>query len=231
MTEQASYTIGSKAITIKDISLMLEAIPSHYVPTIKIANTKDESVYYEMGIFDKNTKKVYDVNIEIPESMSSTVRMAVNPTGGDELVPVWSTLDAASHKFKLDLNMLINHWFEKILTQSKIECNIDNDDNDSIRVYYPESHTVLQYPWKKGTANDYFNSFDPENQVHIIRIGSGVFKRDKKYIACFLQLGGYPGKTQSAQIKAAQRASESRKRNRKAAEEETQVDEPDRSLC
>lgn len=210
------YTIGTKFITIRDPVFVLDGIKSgRFTPVVKILRvTKDDDVLYTCALRDNNTSLEVECNIEIPEEYSQTVKigLAINSDDGDNKIPIWETHDSLSQIYKDQIGALLACWLEKIKQVSTFE-------GEAPRIIFPSDSCELKFPWTKTAIEEYFNNFNPDTQVHTLRIGVGYFNRKNNYIGNSLQLCSFTGKT----IAAAEQAKISaRKRRRKENEDSSE---------
>lgn len=223
MSSSSKVYAGSKTLTVRDPSVLLKLINSGlYIPKVTTHKvTKENDVLYTLSIVNTINDTELDVSFEIPETLTSTVKMGISPITRQESsrpvrAPIWESETSEAEIYKIQIGEILRHWLINIQTASKA-CNLDEEEP---RIYLPQNVTELKWPWKTQSEEDYFEKFNPETQTHILKLGVGYYKREGNYIGVSLQLGGYPGKTKSA---IAADALQSRKRKRKQPENEEET--------
>lgn len=212
------YTAGTKIVTIRDPVFFRSLIDTLYSPHIKpLKIAKDDVVMYTLQLRDNSNGRILDVALELPQSMTNTIKLTTSDSGETGLVPNWETNDSLSEQFKQDFNTLLHYWLSKI----QVACPFH--ENGVPTIYTLQQQCELKWPWKNSSSSDYFSKFKPESHVHVLRLGVAYYNPDKNYIGVTLQLGSYPGKT----ISAVNTIRQSRKRTRHENESKENVVELD----
>lgn len=199
------FYLGSKAVTIYDPAWFLTCFANHiYDPIITPLKVDKEGVLlYLLQIRDNNTGKSLDVQWELPESISNSVKLqsSSNITEEESLEAVWETNDAESNAYKADVNRCLEFWLKQIQQA--------NSFGESPEIRFLGMTTSLKWPWKNTSNESYFRQFRSSDHTHIIRLGVGYFQSENRVVGVSLQLSSYPGKSRNAVL-----ASKSRKRKK-----------------
>lgn len=212
------FYLGSKAITIYDPAWFLTCFANHiYDPVITPLKVDKEGVLlYLLQIRDNNTGKSLDVQWELPESISNSVKLQSSSSDGtdEDLEAVWETNDAESNSYKADVNRCLEFWLKQIQQA--------NTFGEAPEIRFLGMTTTLKWPWKTSSNETYFRQFRASDHTHIIRLGVGYFQSENSVVGVSLQLTSYPGKSKSAVL-----AAKSRKRKKVETTEEasTEVEE------
>lgn len=206
------YFAGSKNITIYD-PLYFSTLFDHHIYTPSILPLKVDKcgvLMYNLMVRDSNTGKELEVQFQIPESMSQTIKLQSSDEENGQLEVVWESNDAPSNAFKADVNRCLEYWLKLIQHANSFGPEPD--------IRFLPAACILKWPWKSASNEEYFRKFRSESQTHILRMGVGYYASDRNSVGVSLQLGSYPGKTISAAS-----ASKTRKRKKVSSEEEGEV--------
>lgn len=186
--------LGSKSVTIYDPAWFVTCFANHiYDPIITPLKVDKEGVLmYILQARDNNTGKALDVQWELPESISNTVKLQSSDRmeSADGLDAVWETSDQESNAFKADVNRCLEFWLKQIQQANTF------GEKPEIRMLGISA--PLKWPWKTGTNEDYFKKFRATDHCHIIRLGVGYFRSESAVVGAAVQLSSFPGKTLSA---------------------------------
>jgi hypothetical protein len=205
------FYLGSKAITIYDPAWFLSLFANHIFDPIitPIKVDKEGVLLYLLQIRDNNTGKTLDVQWELPESISNSVKLqsSSREVESDELEAVWETNDTESNSYKSDVNRCLEFWLKQIQQA--------NSFGESPEIRFLQMTTTLKWPWKTATNETYFKQFRATDHTHIIRLGVGYFQSENQVVGASIQLSSYPGKSIASVL-----ASKSRKRKKAETIEE-----------
>lgn len=207
------YYIGSKAITIYDPSWFVTCLANHlFDPIILPLKVDKEGVLmYVLQARDNNSGKALDIQWELPESISNSIKLQAGnkQEGEDELDAVWESNDAESNVYKADVNRCLEFWLNQIQQA--------NTFGEKPEIKFLPQICKLKWPWKSGTNEDYFKKFRASDHTHIVRLGVGYFTSEYGVVGASMQLSSYPGKSLSV-------LTEARSRKRKKPEPHTEED-------
>jgi len=208
--------LGSKAVTIYDPAWFVTCFANHiFDPIITPLKVDKEGVLmYILQVRDNNTGKALDVQWELPETISNSVKLQPSDRDDttDALDAVWETNDVESNAFKADVNRCLEYWLKQIQQANTF------GEKPEIRLLGMTS--ALKWPWKTGTNEDYFKRFRVSDHTHIIRLGVGYYRSENGVVGAAIQLSSYPGKSASVVTEM-----KSRKRKKVETEREVVVDD------
>lgn len=194
--------VGTKYVTVNDPVWLSTLFANHlYAPVITpLKVERGGVVMYNLQVRDLNTDKVLDVIFNCPEGISHSVKLASARQDEPGLVVEWETSDVESKNFKDDINRCLEYWLSQIQTANSF------GQVPSIR--YLEQTTLLKWPWKTGSNEDYFKKFSPDQHTHQFKLGVGYFNQEYAQCGVSLQLSSYPGKTKAVieSMRASRRA-------------------------
>lgn len=210
------YSAGTKNVTIRDPVFFRGLLDNLYSPHIKpLKIAKDDVVMYTLQVRDNSNGRILDVALELPQSMTNTIKLTTSENGEAGLIPTWETNDSTSDQFKQDFNTLLHYWLAKI----QVACPFH--ENGVPTIFNLQTQCELKWPWKNTSSSDYFSKFKPESNVHVLRLGVAYYNPEKNFIGVTLQLSSYPGKT----LSAVNTARQTRKRARNEPEIKEHVEE------
>jgi hypothetical protein len=206
--------VGSKAVTVYDPAWFVTCLGNHiYDPVITPLKVDKEGVLmYVLQIRDNNSGKCLDVQWELPESISNSIKLQPSvkeESSEDGLDAVWECNDSESNSYKTDVNRCLDFWLKQIQQA--------NTFGEQPEIKYLPTVCKLKWPWKTGSNEEYFKKFRHSDHTHIIRLGVGYFTHEYGIVAASVQLSSYPGKSQAA-------ISEAKSRKRKKPEPIAEVD-------
>lgn len=186
--------LGSKAITIYDPAWFVTCFANHiFDPIITPLKVDKEGVLmYILQVRDNNTGKALDIQWELPESISNTVKLQSSDRAdsSDALDAVWETSDQESNAFKADVNRCLEFWLKQIQQANTF------GEKPEIRMLGIAA--PLKWPWKTGTNEDYFKKFRATDHCHVIRLGVGYYRSENSVVGAAIQLSSFPGKSIAA---------------------------------
>lgn len=187
--------IGSKNLIVKDPAWLSRLFASGMMlPLVEHFKVEKENlVMFLLKVHDINTNKKFEVIFEIPTEESETVYLGDGKnftSQADEKVAIWDTITLGG-QFKEGVNECLRYWLDIMVSSCRL-------GGDEISINDLTSRTYLKWPWKKGTNEEYFESFDSLRAVHQIRLGVGYFNQTTRTVGVTLQLSQYPGKTKLA---------------------------------
>lgn len=218
------FYVGSKAITIYDPAWFLTCFANHiFDPVITPMKVDKEGVLlYILQIRDNNTGKNLDVQWELPESISSSVKLQSDDN--DELEAVWETNDQESNNFKADVNRCLEFWLKQIQQA--------NTFGETPEIRFLGMTTVLKWPWKTSSNESYFKKFKSTDNTHVIRLGVGYIQSEYQIIGASMQLSSYTGNTVAAvQAKSASRKRKKAETSDGVEDESASRNEVNREIC
>lgn len=200
--------LGSKALTVYDPAWFVICLGNHlFDPVITPLKVDKEGVLmYVLQARDNNTGKCLDVQWELPETISNSIKLQPSSSeqlSDDGLDAVWECNDSESNNYKADVNRCLEYWLKQIQQA--------NTFGEQPEIKYLPLVTKLKWPWKSGSNEDYFKKFRSSDHTHIIRLGVGYFTSEYGVVGASVQLSSYPGKSVAS-------LSESKSRKRKKAE-------------
>ncbi len=209
MLSKPKIYIGSKSITVHDPSWFVSCFANHVFDPIitPLKVDKEGVVFYLLQVRDNNTGKQLDVQWEIPESISGSVRLQTNEESGFDAV--WETPDQESNAYKTDVNRCLEYWLKQIQHA--------NTFGEEPEIRFLPSSTKLKWPWKTASNESYFKNFRTVANTHILKLGVGYFQSGSQIAGASMQLSSYPGKTQAA-------LDEMRSRKRKKPEPDSPIE-------
>jgi hypothetical protein len=217
---RSKYYAGPKLVTISDpvfFKSLFEA--KHFIPLVSpLKVTKDGTVMYLLQVRDVNRDVVLDVVFQLPEEISSSVKLGSAEGEEEGLQAIWETSDAASDSYKSDVNRLLDYWLKQI--QHANEFNGDHQPD----IHYLSRAAKLKWPWKSHTNEEYFRQFRSDLQTHQLRLGVGYFSPERGAVGVTLQLSNYPGKSEKAILESGRRKG---KRARSEEKEEGEESVPE----
>jgi hypothetical protein len=214
------YVSGKKLIIINDVSYMNMLISNGMfvakTSPLKIEKTKDRTggiILYQLTLQEVNTGLEKDVVIVVPPAYSSSIQLTESTLEDVEgKVAIWTPQSPDEELYRSELNTLFRFWMNTIQ---------QNNQFGSIpEIKFLSGSTLLKWPWKQDTNEEYFSSFDPEKQLHQIRLGAGYYSMERNVVGFSLQLCSTPAKT--FQALEEERATKKRKRVKKEVEEKTE---------
>lgn len=186
--------LGSKAITIYDPAWFVTCFANHiFDPIITPLKVDKEGVLmYILQVRDNNTGKALDIQWELPESISNTVKLQSSDRAdsGDSLDAVWETTCQESNAYKADVNRCLEFWLKQIQQANTF------GEKPEIRMLGIAA--PLKWPWKTGTNEDYFKKFRSSDHCHVIRLGVGYYRSENSVVGAAIQLSSFPGKSTAA---------------------------------
>ena len=215
------YISGKKLIIVNDVSYMNMLISNGMfvakTTPLKIEKTKDKSggiVLYQLTLQEVNTGLEKDVVIVLPQAYSSSVQLADSTVEEVEgKVAIWDPQTPEEEMYRSELNTLFRFWMNTIQQ--------NNQFGSSPEIKFLSGATLLKWPWKQDTNEDYFSSFDSTKQLHQIRLGAGYYSMERNVVGFSLQLCSTPAKT----IVALEEERESKKRKRSSKKMESEATE------
>lgn len=212
MSTKPRIYIGSKSITVYEPSWFVSCFANHiFDPIITPLKVDKEGVlFYLLQVRDNNTGKQLDVQWELSESISNSVRLQTNEESGFDAV--WESTDQESNNYKADVNRCLEFWLKQIQHA--------NTFGEAPEIRFLGNSTKLKWPWKSASNESYFKNFRSASNTHILKLGVGYFQSATQIAGASMQLSSYPGKT----IAALDEMKSSRKR--KKPESETEVEIP-----